>query len=263
MFYLINFYRILLNTPFKSLVFIFMALSIVSGLTHSKKLDKLVFQEIPDESDYFYALISNKKNTNDISRKIQNLPGIKFVQNIPSKTIKQELVKILKHSDLNEYIESSLENLDYNGLKIIFSSNIKVQSQNLIRDYLFRLVGKKNLTLGPVQKKPATVLQKQKPFMFFKKYIVLLSIGFGITIWLLLGISYMSAFHDNSYVIENFQRRKSVSFKTVLWGMISLFTMGLLIALVIGRVDSNGVLMAILPFLIVILWHTKAREWQY
>lgn len=263
MFYLMNFYRILLGTPLKSLVFVVMAWGIVFGLAHNKTLEKSLFQEVQDERDYFYALISHKKNANDISRKLQDLPGIELVKNVSQNVIQQELVRVLKHSNLSEYVEDSLGQLDYNGLKIIFSSNIKEQSQNLIRDYLFRLVGKKDLTLGPVQKKPTSILKKQRPFMFFKKYGVLFLMGVGVLIWTLLGISYAGAFYDNTYVIESFQRRSGVSFKTALLGMTSLFVTGSCVALISGGIDGNGMLMAVLPFLFMVLWHTRAGRWQH
>ena len=258
-----TFYKILLNTPFKSLVFVAMGWGIVFGLVQNKNLDRMLFKELPDEREYFYALISGSKNGNDVSRKLQSLPGIALIKILPQGMIQKELMKALKDSDLAQYMDASLEQLNYQGLKVIFSSNTKEQSQNLIRDYLLRLVGKNSLTMGPVQKKSLILLKSQKSFVFFKKYGVLFLIMVGMVIWMLLGLSYRAAFRDSSYMIENFQRRRSVSFKIVLSGMSSLFLAGLLLAWWPGAMDSKGVLMAVVPFLLMIFLHAKTKEWQY
>ena len=197
---MITFFKILLNTPLKSFIFIIMAWGIVFGLAQNKMLNKLIFKELPDDRNYFYALISNKKNRNDISRKIKKLPGIDLIKIIPQNVLQKELVRTLRHSNLEEYMDSSFKQLDYQGLKIVFSSNAKRQSQTLIRDYLFRLVGEKNLTLGPIQKKVYSALNSKKTFILFKKYGVLFLITTGVFIWTLLGISYMEVFYDSAYV---------------------------------------------------------------
>ena len=263
MFYLITFYKILLSTPFKSLIFIVMGWGIVFGLAQNKKLDKVFFKEFPDGRDYFYALISEQQNRNDISRKLQKLPGIDFIKMVSKDAIQKELIKILKHSDLGGYMDASLEQLDYHGLKVVFSSDTKMQSQELIRDYLFRLVGKEHLTLGPTQKRASAFIEGQKPFMLFKKHGVLFLMAAGTLIWILLGLSYIKFIRDNSYVIENFQRRNSVSLKITLSGMLSLFIMGFFLAWMIGDMDIKGVLLATLPFLFIILLHIRTGEWQH
>ena len=66
-----------------------------------------------------------------------------------------------------------------------------------------------------------------------------------------------------TYVIENFQRRKRVSFKIIFSGMMLLFLTGLAFALIAGSVDKNGVLGALLPFLFITLLHTKTGDWQH
>ena len=263
MFYLMTFYKILFNTPLKSLVFVVLAWAIVFSLVQNEKLNKLLFGNLSDDRDYFYALISNKKNGNDVSRKLRELPGIERVKAVPREMIKKELTKILNDSPLGRYMDESLEQLDYQGLKIIFSFNTKIRSQNLIRDYLLRLVGKEDLTLGPVQKRATSVLKSKKPFMLFKKYGVRFFTGTVVLFWLLLGLSYIGSFRDSAYVIENFQRRKGVSFKVVLSGMTSLFLVGLAIAWIPGRGDGNEVLLAVLPFLLIVVLQSKTREWQY
>ena len=263
MFYLIAFYKILSKTPLKSLIFVTMSWGIVLSFAQNRALNKLLFKELPDERDYFYALISDKKNRNDISRKLQNLPGIDFIRVVPREAIQKELVKILKHSRLAQYMDASFEGLDYQGLKIIFSSNVKTESQNLIRDYLFRLVGKEDLTLGPIEKRSSLALNKKQPFIFFKKYGVLFLIAIGTLIWVFIGLSYIGSFQDSSYVIENFQRRRGVSFKIALSGMVSLFFTGLFFAQVSGRADGKGVLMAILPFLFMVILYTRTKEWRH
>ena len=263
MFYLITFFKILLTTPLKSLLFIIMAWGIVVGSVHNKKLNKLLFKDLPDDRNYFYALILNKQNKNDISRKLKRLPGIDLIKTVPQNVIQKELTKILNYSNMEEYMDNSFKQLDYQGLKVVFSSNIKNQSQNLIRDYLFRLVGKDNLTLGPVQKKAAAALKNKKPFMLLKKYGIFFIIGTCALFWILLGISYFGSFRDSTYVIENFQRRKGVCFKTVLTGMAFLFSTGFSIASISSGMDGNGIIMALLPFLFIILLHIKKGEWQH
>ena len=253
----------MLHTPLKSTIFITLAWGIVFGLAQHKKLDKLFFKELPDNRDYFYALISNKKNKNDISRKLKKLPGIDLIKTVSSDTIEQELVQVLRHSHLEEYMENAFEQLDHQGLKVIFSSNIKRHSQNLIRDYLVRLTGKENLTLGPIQKKASDVLKGKNPFVLFKKYGLSFLIGVGVLFWILLGTSYIRSFRDSAYVIENFQRRKGVSFKVVLSGMTLLFLTGLASALMMGKVDKGGVLMASLPFLFITFLYAKTGEWEH
>ena len=263
MFYLVTFLKILLKTPFKSTIFVLMAWGIVFSSVQNKRLNHLLFKELPDDRNYFYALILNKKNKNDISRKLNKLPGIDLIKPIAQNVIQKELAKILKYSDMEEYLDDSFRQLDYQGLKIVFSRNIKKQSQNLIRDYLFRLVGKENLTLGPIQKHAAAVLNEKKPFMVFKKYSIFYMTGTIALFWILLGISYIGSFHDSAYVIENFQRRRGVSFKTVLSGMLFLFLTGMMLASSLGNMDKRGILMATLPFLFITFLHIRTGEWQH
>ena len=264
MFYLINFYKILFKTPFKSLFFIALSMGLVVGFSQSEKLEGLVSKPQAEQNPYFYALISKRQNHRSLLRKLRDLPGIKKIVKVSQNTVRQEALRILNQSqiDLDEEMEASLGQFPYEGMKVIFSSNLQEKSQNLIRDYLVRLTGKVNVTLGAVKKYDLNPPDDRSFAPFLQKWGVGATLIFFSLISFFMGISLTRPIREQSYLIQNFQRRKLVAFKINLLGQFSLFVGGLSLSFIFGNVNYWGFPIAAIPFLLIILSQMRVHQWR-
>lgn len=262
MFYLITFYKVLLQTPVKSLLFVGVGASIVIGVSHKENLDNFFSNKSESlrQGNYFYALISGKKNHASISRKIRELPGVESVDILPEKLVRKSASEIFEQSNLD--IALLLEDFKYAALKVVFSETLQRRSQELIREYLGRLTGKRDVALGSIKKIEKNIEQKKGGSYLMRTWGVVVALSLMTVAWILLAQSYVKEVGKKAYLIESFQRRKGVTFKIACIGVLSIFLIGVLLAFGIASPGFKWVLLSTVPYLVVILFFAKGGEWE-
>ncbi len=151
MFYLSLFFRLIREHPLKGFIFVLLGGLFVLTLLMQDTFNEFLQSKIAkkDHFSYFYVLMSSNENHEDVTRKLRDLSEIKQVETLNQEVIAEEVKKILSELDVN-ILDSAL-NIDYVGFKIIFSFKTSAKAQQLVREYVERLVGKKNLILGGIK----------------------------------------------------------------------------------------------------------------
>lgn len=191
---------------------------------------------------YFHALVSGRENHSRISRNLQDLPGVEKVEILAEESIKSQVRDIV--GSLSEDITESFLSLDYAGLKVIFTDGLQASSQELIRDYLKRLVGDSKVTLGPVQATKRKKVEKTWIRELIEQNAFEVVMGMACLFWFILGLDLSGPLSRQAYLVEQFQRRNKVAIKTYL----SLF-IPLLIIPILGLLFSVPSVMILIVFM--------------
>ncbi len=202
------------------------------------------------QNPYFHALIDGKENHARISRNLTEIPGVEKVEILPQAEIQAQVQSIL--TDLKVTIPADMNQLNYNGIKVFLSQGIKDHGQNLIRDYLTRLAGESNITLGNIVNLALPIVPTK--FKFFYDYLQYITIALFFVFWFVSFRMIEQPIQKNSYLIEQFQRRKKVSVKTYLslFGLILGFaTLPLLIFLEVQWTLTVAVVCLTLPIFLL------------
>lgn len=209
---------------------------------------------------YFHALIAGEENHQRISRKLLDLPGVNKVEIMEKTEIQKQVSSVLANVEMD--IKEEDFSLNYVGLKIILASGLQKRSHSLIRDYLVRLVGESKVTLGGVKEISRTEKLKTQLFLKFKEWgVSVVSIGFVI-IWGLVAFVFSLSVKQSSYLIEQFQRRKMVGFKTMLSGVILLTSFSLLLTMTVGQLSVVGLIISIVLLAASSALQVGKLQWQ-
>lgn len=209
------------------------------GVLSRNELSNLAFNKmsISGQEPFFYALIDDRENQSRIARKLRALPGVKRVDLLSSKSITSKASEVIKNVGVG--LDSDLLNLDYSGLKIVFVKEVSMRSINLIRDYLNRLVGKKNITMGGVKEPHSNKLKISDVLVFLKSWGSSLTLTILFVMWVTIFFLFENTLAHNSYLIENFQRRKNVSVKMLTAGLVSIVLASLILYYVSFGIPST------------------------
>jgi hypothetical protein len=262
MFYLSTFIKNVKRHPVWGASYLLATILLLVSAMNFKTLESVVFKSSNNfnSSPYFHALISGAENHKRISRKISDLPGVQRVEILGKSEIQSQVKNVLSNLQVDMKIEDI--DLNYAGLKVILERNLQARSQELIRDYLVRLVGESKLTLGAIKAITKAEKLKNKLFSQFKEWgITLVSIGF-IVIWALIGIVFSTLVKKSSYIIENFQRRNRVGLKVMLTGGLMLFLGSLSLTLLVGQVSWIGVIVGSLFIILLSSIQVGRLQWQ-
>ena len=135
-------------------------------------------------------------------------------------------------------------------MKIVFKNEIQQRTQNLIRDYLSRLVGKKDITLGATRDPDVQAKKGHELLLFVKKWSFHTFIFIAIAAWVISLLSLKKSISEVSYVIEQFQRKKKVGYKIIFSAIVALIALSLL-PLLIMQNNQWGIVGIISTFMIL------------
>ena len=235
MFYLKQFFSIIKKTPVLGMSFIVLTLVMIVGIGQQDNWEKIVFNSMPNhaEGPYFHALIPGKENYQRVTRKLRDLPGVSMVKILEKNQIKSQVSNII--GNLGMDVSSELFDLDYAGLKVIFKNGLQSRSQNLIRDYLGRLVGSSKVTLGAIKSQDEAVKNRVQLLQLFKNWGGILLTFVVCSFWLITTVLFTQEIRKTSYIVEQFQRKTNVAFKTFLSGVLVLVGTGMICSMVLGN----------------------------
>jgi hypothetical protein len=247
MFYLIHFTKIVVRFPVKVLSWFGLSIVLFS-LTANPHLPLNLmdrYQSQDSEPSYFHALVDGQQNHSRLSRNLLELPQVQRVDLLDQEEIIDQVNMAL--SGIKHDLPEGLLALNYNGLKIYFADGVKDTSQNLVRDYLIRLGGANNITLGPTVKKQ-NIENKKHPWIDYLAYIIL---GVIIVLWGFLTFSFSKLIHRECYLIQEFQRREFVANKVYTVAIILVLFCAVVSTSLFGNLNLNLVvpsLLLLIPF---------------
>mgnify|MGYP006298324219 CR=1 FL=1 len=178
--------------------------------------------KVENKTSYFNALISARHNHSRVARKLRDLPGIRRVEEMSEKKIQAEVKELMGSIDLNVSSISKDLDLRYAGLKVILTQELKKESLELIRNYIHRLVGKDQVTLGPVVKPDLSGQRNTGVLKVFSKWgswFLIAVLGGG---WIFSGVALSLSLREHAYLLEQFQRRQRVACKVMAAGTLTL-----------------------------------------
>lgn len=257
MFYLVHFYKTLFSKPLLGFLWVFAIAGLIGSVTFEKKIKNALGQtKVESKNPYFYAVMPANINTSYIQRKLKGLPGVESVYLLNKESVGEQVKAILESTQIEW--DQELLNLNFAGIKVDLSPDLKGRSQDLIRSYINRLAGDKEVTLGAIQK-PLN-LSKKMPINWLQvisDYTGLIFIGLSLMVlW-----ANMSHLGKESFLIETYQRRSRVFERSFFFGQAPIIT-----ALALGAALKGGVLLFALGIYLigmVVLFGigSKFRRW--
>ena len=262
MFYIKEFLKI-----FRSnfLVCSLLAVSIFGAVTTSLQKDqlssKLSLSSSTENIPYFNALIHNADGLQSVSRKMKQLPGVRDIIIPKSKKLTSE-VNYLKEN-FDESLISELAVMNFKRIKIELENGVEVKNQNLIKEYLLRLMGKDSVTIGAI-KTPRKVEVANNTLLsnittWAESYLLI----FFMVLFTICMILLRKPLTNHSFIIEKFQRRKDVNTKILLTGCTLLFGVSILLNQSISREVNIFVLIPIGYGLAVMTFLTFKKKLEY
>ena len=159
MFYIKTFYKVLLSKPMSAAMW-FLGLALITlSFTGKKSAEGFLTLQATkvNKNPYFFAVMPKEINTGYVQRKLLDLPGVEKVNVMAQESIVGHVRSVLESTQL-EWDQDILD-VDYTGVKVFLSPDLKSRSQSLIRNYLSRIAGERDVTLGAI-KTPTKVKQK-------------------------------------------------------------------------------------------------------
>ena len=155
---------------------------------------------------YFHAVMNNNGNYSVLSRQMRELPGVANMILMDDEEMRQKTRNILDSANLKE-----IDGIELNlvGFKVIFEKNLKLKSMELIRQYLEKIAGKDYLTIGSIKD-----LENQDKGTLWVEHMSFLITLFLCLMWFFVNSVVSNEIKKSAYIVEQFQRRKTVALKT-------------------------------------------------
>ncbi|MCF8060685.1 MAG: hypothetical protein K9K67_15385 [Bacteriovoracaceae bacterium] len=225
MFYLGTFFRILFGKPLLASLWALSITGLIYTSFFQKNLTKLMGAKVVEKRNpYFYAVMPSDINTSYIKRKLVDIPGVESVSLMAKEQINEQVKAVLESTNLDW--EGDLVDLNFAGIKVNLSPDLKGRSTDLIRNYLTRLTGDKDVTLGAIKKPIENEAGSSVTYSFssFYRYFPIIFLSLYILMLFLL----RDALGNESFLIETYQRKSKVFEKCLFYGQLPI--MGLLVA---------------------------------
>ncbi len=209
------------NAKLTGFFFIILTLAFVTSVQNKSNLKKVFSLTNKTVSlPYFNALISSSVDLKTVVRKMKRLPGVMGVK-------LKEKIDVNKHlgslsAEIDSDVLKGLSNINYGSLTIQMKNSIQGRSQNLIREYLRRLVGIDSISLSDVKTPRKIKLKKNDPFLVLNHWGEFIIIALVTFLWIVSAWAMTTKLKNYSYLIEKFQRKKNVALKTYMTGVVTL-----------------------------------------
>ena len=257
MFYLKIFSKSLAYSKIASTIMFFSLVALFVTQLNIERIERLVLNQdsLLDKNPYFYAIIPETSNINYLKRKLIDLPGVKKVGLLSQKKIKEHVRTVLESTQVS--FDSNLLDLNYSGLKIGISPDLKKRSLNLIRNYIKRIAGEGDVTLGAV-KKPLSNEKSKK-----RGSIILTLVGLFPLLFLSIYFSSLALIGKNlrkeCWLIEVYQRKKNIFRKCMILSQLPIILL-LFSFFLLGKGPAlTSLIFFILGLLSIIVFNKKGE----
>lgn len=262
MFYLVQFFKIVMKSPIRGFFLFFFSIVLVFSIGQKKYLEDQFTKMIPENKagDYFYALIASGESYENVARQMAVLPGVFKVEVLSEDQIKEEVKGILGNLQ-GDLTETNLD-LNYAGLKIIYTRELKTRPKELVREYLTHLVGEGNITLGAV-KNYDQVNDKRTQFIgVIKSWGYSLYLFIIFIFWTISLLAVRIKIAEASYILEHYQRKQKVGLKVAINGLTLIFILSVAVTFTLGMPQMINLLAALLIFILGTAIHAKKYQWE-
>ncbi len=261
MFYLNQLWFQLGKHPLRGLAFLLLGALGVAGASQKSFLDSHLakFVQSPERGSYFYALISSQHSAEQLRRKLIALPGVRRIQILAPEAIGKKAQSLLDGHDLD--FKKELAQMNYFGLKIVLSEKIKPRAQQLIGDYLVRLVRDQDIILGNI-KRFGLASNTSQLLEWVRKVGSFLAVGLLFLAWFFAGVWILGPIKKMAYVVEQFQRRSHVALKTYAVASGVAMALGIVLSLTMGKAQWMGLTVAAFPLILNFLIAGKKYQWE-
>lgn len=235
MFYLNFFLKNFTRRPWAGLTWLASSVTILVlsfvGPTINDYIDGEEVAQNKEVNPYFYAIMPKKINSGYVKRKLLELPGVEKVLVLSEEKVSSQIKSILAASSLE--LDDALVDLNYAGVKISLSPDLKVSSQELIRNYLGRLTGKNQVTMGAI-KKPEVKKDEVSSSFFSQNRFLVITFMASLAYFIALGLIYRPLKED-SFVLEQYQRKNQIYLKTLSYTQAPLLV-GVILSAVVYKI---------------------------
>ena len=262
MFYLNQFFKILVKSPARAFFLVIFSILLVFSVGQKAFLEEQFLKMIPENKagSYFYALIASTESYQSVARQMAVLPGVYKVEVLSENQIKDEVKSILGALQVN--LTQTTLDLNYAGLKIIYNKDLKPRAQDLVRDYLTHLVGEGNITLGAIKANDSVVDKRTQFIGVIKTWGYSLYLFIIFMFWTISVLSVRSKIAEVSYILENYQRRRKVGVKMASFGLTLIFALSVGTTFILGTPQVINLVIVLLAFVVGILIHSKKYRWE-
>jgi hypothetical protein len=251
-----------MKSPLKGFFLFAFSILLVFSLGQRPFLEEQFTKMIPENKAgaYFYALISTSESYQTISNQMSVLPGVHKVEVLSEAQIKDEVKNIIGNLQVN--VKDGILDLNYVGLKVIYKKDLNLHSEELIRDYLSRLVGEGNITLGAIKSIDQSLEKKNQLIGSIKEWGFSIFLGLVLIFWTISLLSIRAKIAETSYLLESYQRKSKVALKIAIFGLTIFFIIATSTTFILGMPKILNLLIAATMFAFGILMHTKKYQWE-
>jgi hypothetical protein len=262
MFYLIQFFKIILKSPIRGMCLFFFSILLVFSIGQKIFLEDQFLKLIPENKagSYFYALIASTESYENVARQMAALPGVFKVDVLSENQIKDEVKSIL--GNLQVDIGQTNLDLNYAGLKIIYAKDLKPRAQELVRDYLTHLVGEGNITLGSIKINDQSLDKRNQFIGVIKSWGYSLYLFIIFLFWMISLLAVRVKIAEASYLLESYQRKRKVGIKMASFGLSLFFALSVSSTFILGIPQVLNILIALIIFIVGVLLHSKKYQWE-
>ena len=261
MFYLGNFFKSLFSKPLAASLWFLSLLSLSSLVFFQGKVEAFLgSQKVQKNHPYFYAVVPADINTSYIQRKLKNLPGVEGVALLGKEQVGQQVKAILENTLENAGLtwEEDFSDLNYAGLKVALSPDLQARSQDLIRNYLSRLAGDKDVTMGAV-KKP--MIQSPERSGSFSRGLAFGLPAAVVVLYLVTMMLMKGSLGKSSFLLETYQRKSNVFEKSLFFGQAPVLCILLYGAFFNGTTGIAALLVYLLGMILVMASAKTRKQW--
>lgn len=262
MFYLTQFFKILFKSPLRGFFLVLFSILLVFSVGQKAYLEEQFTKMIPENKagDYFYALIDSGESYQTVARQMQALPGVHKIEILSETQIKDEVKNVLGNLQL-DLTDSSLD-LNYAGLKVIYTRELKPRAQELVRDYLTHLVGEGSITLGKIKTNDQLNDKRSQFIGMIKTWGYSLYLFIIFTFWVISLLSVRIKIAEASYLLESYQRKKRVALKMAMNGLTLIFLLSVSVTFILGMPQLINLLVVMAVFIFGMSLHAKKYQWE-
>jgi len=255
MFYLGHFFKSVKLIPVRFLVLITLTslFAFASGFGHYYDEKVVNFLRQKEETGgHFFVLTPATSGYETAIKKLSELPDVKKIEFISKDKLAQKMQQLIQ--SLGDGINADSKLSEMVAVKIVFASTVTQKGRELVRDYFVSLMGETTLIMGPLRQ-----AEKSDSSQFWKglqRNWLYYLLGMIYLLWLASLLTFSLFQKKNSFLIEQFQRKKRVFFKSTLSSMLITATIVIaLLSIVMGAPSYLGlviVIVAIIGSLVIV-----------
>lgn len=262
MFYLKEFNKLVKSHLVLSLILSISILGLMTSVIQKDRIKtELSLSKKTQMIPYFNALVSKNINAEGLKRKMKNLPGVFEVVVSEDKGIQKEISHLEKN--FGKKIISELSSVNFQKIKVQLEKGIHIKNQELVREYLTRLVGKSDVTIGAIKQPRNVSLKKDDLLMMFtEKVDIYLLIFFMLMIAISVALL-LKPLNNQSYIIEKFQRKEHVNIKILMSGILFISFISLALNFVYSQELEMSALISLLYILVLPVVFLLSQKLRY